>query len=150
MSWWDLCAPKEFPLHCKQLDNHIWNLPLQKRERDQQPLIMSTKLKILWALKMLHYYYLVALHSFCRHISCSHFSPLKRNVRRTYLQNDFCDVIILKPISILLIYLNTWNMPSGYIFSITKLNMHQEDSIKHVVEKKPAVFVNLLKGSGKS
>ena len=38
----------------------------------------------------------------------------------------------------------------GEVFAIEKLNKHQEDSIKYVVEKKKDVFVNLPTGFGKS
>ena len=38
----------------------------------------------------------------------------------------------------------------GKVFTIKKLNKHQEDSIKYAVEKKKDVFVNFLTGFGKS
>ena len=36
------------------------------------------------------------------------------------------------------------------VFAIEKLNKHQEDAIKFLVEKKKDVFVNLPTGFGKS
>ena len=103
-----------------------------------------------------------------RRISGGRFSPPKKNVCESKLQNDFCDVKIIyqkksrtnsQDSCAAATYSRGEIMADALQHAFNKvcnvlgfdsLNTHQEKSIKYIVQEKKDIFVNLPTGFGKS